>query len=118
MEQLDKFIKDFDVEPLEIEVTCWNSTIGHAGTADLIARIGGEIVLLDLKTGKSGIYPDVALQLAAYGHAEFIISPDGSRREMPELGGAAAPPSLGCFLARPEGCLVRVWAIRVPKERA
>ena len=90
MEQLDKFINDFDVEPLEIEATCWNSTVGYAGTADLIARIGGEIVLLDLKTGKSGIYPDVALQLAAYGHAEFIISPDGSRRELPELGGAAA----------------------------
>ena len=90
IEQLRKFIDDFDVEPLEVECTAWNETVGYAGTIDLIARVGGETVILDIKTGASGIWPDVALQLSAYGHAEFLIDPDGTRRDLPELDGAAA----------------------------
>ena len=90
VEHTEKFIKEFEVEPVEIEATCWNETVGYAGTIDLIARVGGETVLLDIKTGASGIWPDVALQLSAYGHAEFLIDPDGTRRDLPELDGAAA----------------------------
>ena len=90
VEQLDKFIKDFKVEPLEIEATAWNESVGYAGTIDLIARVGGETIVLDIKTGASGIWPDVALQLAAYGNAEFLVDPDGSKRSLPDLDGAAA----------------------------
>lgn len=90
MTQLDKWIKDFDVEPIEIEATCWHETLGYAGTADLIARVAGEVILVDLKTGASGIFPDVALQLSAYVHAEFLVDASGERRELPELSGAAA----------------------------
>ena len=50
IEQLRKFIDDFDVEPLEVECTAWNETVGYAGTIDLIARVGGETVILDIKT--------------------------------------------------------------------
>ena len=90
VEQLRMFIDDFDVEPLEVECTAWNSTVGYAGTVDLIARVGGETIILDIKTGASGIWPDVALQLSAYAHAEFLIDPDGTRRDLPKLDGAAA----------------------------
>lgn len=44
----------------------------------------GRRVLIDYKTGK-GVYPEVALQLAAYRHAEFIGAPDGSEIPMPEV---------------------------------
>lgn len=90
VEQLRMFIDDFDVEPLEIECTAWNEQVGYAGTIDLIARVGGETIILDLKTGSSGIWPDVALQLTAYANADFLIDPDGTRRPVPDLDGAAA----------------------------
>ncbi len=90
VEQLRNFIDDFDVEPLEVECTAWNETVGYAGTIDLIARVGDETVILDLKTGASGIWPDVSLQLSAYANAEFLIDPNGNKRELPELDGAAA----------------------------
>jgi hypothetical protein len=43
--------------------------------------------MADWKTSKS-TYPDVALQMSAYAHAEFIVSPDGSREAMPSFDGA------------------------------
>ena len=67
MTQLDKWIKDFDVEPIEIEATCWNETLGYAGTADLIARVAGEVILVDLKTGASGIFPGSRVEIVNYG---------------------------------------------------
>ena len=64
------------------------SEVGYAGTYDLIlemphtpencraddctAPTGPQLWLVDIKTSK-GVYPDYALQLAAYGHAEQII---------------------------------------------
>ena len=53
----------------------WHLTAGYAGTADLLADLTVNGVraryLLDLKTGK-GLYLDHALQLMAYGGAEFV----------------------------------------------
>jgi len=46
------------------------------------------LVLGDWKTSKA-TYPDVALQMAAYMNADFIIDPDGNREAMPEFDGAA-----------------------------
>lgn len=37
-------------EPLAAEITVWNSTVGYAGTLDLVARIGGKVCLIDYKT--------------------------------------------------------------------
>jgi len=51
----------------------------YAGTFDAIAVIDGETWLLDLKSG-SGVYPETALQLAAYGAADFIGRPGVARR--------------------------------------
>jgi hypothetical protein len=48
---------------------------GYAGTYDLLLQIDGELWLLDIKTSK-GYYPEFALQLAAYAHAESIALPD------------------------------------------
>jgi len=55
---------------------------GHkwAGTFDLTCGIRGTLWLIDWKTGKS-IYPETALQLAAYAHAAYVQHEDGRLME-------------------------------------
>jgi hypothetical protein len=56
------------------------------GTFDLIADLAdGTRALIDWKTGRSGIYPETVLQLAAYRYAE-VYDDDGTEREMADLG--------------------------------
>jgi len=66
------------------EFTVWNDTVGYAGTMDWAAWINGNLILADNKSGKAA-YPDMALQLAAGGFAEFILKPDGSEIEVPKF---------------------------------
>ena len=87
--QYRKFIYEFEPGFLEIEATAWSDTHGYAGTLDFIATIGGEVVIVDIKTGKSGAWPDVALQLCAYSRADFIIDAAGERRPLPQIDAAA-----------------------------
>ena len=55
---------------------------GYGGTFDLLAYdADGKTVLADIKTGK-GVYAETALQLAAYGMAEYV-SPLGSAQVYP-----------------------------------
>jgi hypothetical protein len=51
----------------------------YAGTFDAIADLGRERWLLDIKTS-GGVYFETALQLAAYGAAEFLGRPGDPRR--------------------------------------
>lgn len=51
-------------------------------------------LLVDYKTGgdieeDKGVYPEVALQLAAYARAEFVGMPNGAEVPLPEVDGAA-----------------------------
>lgn len=77
VETYRRFLKEHKPEFLAVEEMVASIEHNFAGTLDAIARIRGELWLLDTKTG-SGIYPEIAMQLAAYGHAEFIGRP-GSR---------------------------------------
>lgn len=90
VDQLHKFIEDFEVGFMESEATVWSDTHGFAGTLDAIVMIDGEAILLDYKTGASGIWPDVALQLNAYARADEILDKSGERRPLPKIDGAAA----------------------------
>jgi hypothetical protein len=83
------FLDDFQPGILASEATVYNPTESYAGTLDAILEIGGKRILCDWKTGKD-IYPDVALQLAAYANAEFILLPDGTSQPMIAVDGAAA----------------------------
>lgn len=56
------------------ELTVFNMTVGYAGTPDRIMQVDGRVAVCDIKTG-SGVWPDVALQLAAYANAEGIWTP-------------------------------------------
>jgi len=72
------WLNEAKVRPIAVEAFLLHPTLGYGGTLDLIAEIDGETWLLDWKTGKSvawpsgEVYSDHRLQLAAYGHAEFL----------------------------------------------
>lgn len=84
IDQYSNFLSDFKPEWVEVESTVWSDTHKYAGTLDGICRIDGDLLLWDLKTGKD-TYPEVGLQLAAYAHADYILTPDGEQRELPKV---------------------------------
>jgi hypothetical protein len=69
----------------------------YGGTLDAIAVIDGETWLLDLKTS-TGVYAETALQLAAYGHADFFARTGvETRYRIPQID------RYGVVHIRPEG---------------
>lgn len=83
-----QFLKDFEVAVEMTEATVFNRSQRYAGRLDAIATIAGQRWLIDFKTG-SGVYPEAALQMAAYAHAEFIGKPDRTEEPMPAIDRAA-----------------------------
>ncbi len=96
-----EFLEAVRPELVRAEDVAWSSTHHYAGSFDAIIRVQlGEdgkpdhengtwhTLIVDWKTSKSA-YPDVALQMSAYAHADLIISPDGVSEPMPEFDGAA-----------------------------
>ena len=84
IQSLLKWWSDWGITPddyTRTEATVYNRTFGYAGTFDFM--MGS--VLGDYKTNRSGIFPETALQLAAYANAEFIGLPDGTEEPMPEI---------------------------------
>ncbi|MCF3174778.1 hypothetical protein IPZ61_15780 [Streptomyces sioyaensis] len=90
------------------EDVAWSDTYGYAGSFDAWLQIrvvvlddgtwvldpdndSGQAVwvhvIADWKTSKS-VWPSVALQMAAYAHADKIIDPDGTEEPMPSFDGA------------------------------
>ncbi|MGL3804853.1 cytochrome [Paeniglutamicibacter sp. R2-26] len=78
--RFDEWWEQYQVQPLAAEVTVWNSTVGYAGTLDLVATIGGRLCLIDYKTrgtDREGrvkpLDPKVIMQLAAGAKAEEAV---------------------------------------------
>lgn len=103
----DRFAVEHRPAWLEVEATVFNLTCGYAGTLDAIGVLDGLTVLLDIKTGRA-VHPEVALQLAAYAHAEFIGTPDGRQHPLPDIDAAAV------LHLRPEGYVLR--AVRCDRQ--
>ena len=80
-----KFLDEWQVEPIIVEGVCGHRKHRWMGTFDLVAKLHGETWLLDLKTTRSGIFGETALQLAAYRHAEFYLDTEGEEQPMPEV---------------------------------
>lgn len=92
-----EFLDEIQPEFLYLEETVWSDTNRYAGSFDAIARVDGEVVVLDWKTSKA-VYDSVALQLAAYRYADrIILASDGSSVDVPEMHGGAV------LHVRPEG---------------
>lgn len=92
-----EFHDRYQPEYLHLEDTVVSTTHKYAGSFDFLARINGETVMGDLKTTRSGVYESVALQLAAYAHADKIVTQDGEHLDLPHIDAGA------CLHVRPEG---------------
>ena len=57
--------KENPIEPVLVEEVLVSERYGFGGTIDCLAKLNGELILIDHKTGK-GIYPEMFYQLAAY----------------------------------------------------
>lgn len=88
MENALAFMEDWHIEPLLVEFPCASREHWWAGTGDLIARYkrpdtgGTGIAIFDWKSGKA-LYPEYAMQFAAYAHAEFT-GLDGDEQPLPK----------------------------------
>lgn len=81
-----EFLFDFEPEIIWSESTVYSREHGYAGTLDILAkmRVGRSKlpVVVDFKASKA-IYNEVAMQLTAYGRADFVGMDDGT--EVPLL---------------------------------
>lgn len=85
-----RFLDDHVARVIHSEVTFVNLTYRYAGTCDLVAKLKtGPLAVIDWKTGKR-LYPEVALQLAAYANNEFAVNPNGTRQKLPPIDEAVA----------------------------
>ena len=83
LDRFDEWAQVWQPKYIAAEAAIYNKTFGYAGTLDAIAEIDGMKVILDYKStrksvdtnGKpTGPYPEAALQLAAYRHAELLAT--------------------------------------------
>lgn len=92
-----RFLDEFDVRPVLVETTVYSPTHGYCGTLDLIADLldpddpqpDPELRqrvrwLLDIKTNRSGIFGETALQLSGYRYADYYVL-DDEEHDMPEV---------------------------------
>ena len=92
VESCVSFLDTLEPKVTAVELAVGNRTHRYCGTLDLIADLGpvpwdGQIIpaarwLLDLKTTRSGIWGETALQLCAYEQAEVFRGEDGGERPM------------------------------------
>jgi hypothetical protein len=94
VESYARFLDEFKVEPVHVEFSCVSYRWGYAGTADLYAGLvlpdkGAAKLLLDLKTSRSGVFGETALQLAGYRFADAWVI-EGEEIEPPHIDYCAA----------------------------
>lgn len=100
-----RFLDEFDVEPVLVEAVIVSHEHRYCGTLDLVADLldiddpaGGRVRwLLDVKTTRSGVYGETALQLAGYRYADAYLDDDGDEQDMP------AVDRCGAVWVRPDG---------------
>lgn len=90
-------------EYLALEDTVWSEKHGYAGSFDALAMVQGHRCWVDNKTTRSGVHAEVALQLSAYSHADYIL--DGETGEQNIIAPDANDRGLVVHV-RPEG-----WAL-------
>lgn len=87
VESCVKFLDEWQVEPIRTETTVASRKWSYCGTFDGVFRIAGpRIVMADYKTSRSGIWPETAMQEAAYRWADVWLDDNGDERPMSELG--------------------------------
>jgi hypothetical protein len=90
---LIRWVNDYRPEILATEVTVYNRADSYAGTADLFARVkidgAWRTLCIDYKSGRA-VYPETAMQCAAYARGEFAGGADlVTEHPLPEFDGTA-----------------------------
>ena len=86
-----QFVAEWEPRELVVETVVGNRRWRYMGTLDAVAQLAdGQVWLLDWKTGGKGVYPETALQLAAYRYAEFLLLEDGTELPMPQVDACGA----------------------------
>jgi len=81
-----RFTEEWRPREILVEAPIFSRQFRYAGTLDLVADLAdGRRWLLDWKTAGSGVFPDNALQLAAYRYADFYLDPEGIERPLPRI---------------------------------
>lgn len=87
VESCVRFLDDWEPEPVITEFVVAHRKWRYCGTGDAVFRLkDGRVKIIDWKTGRTGIYPETALQLAAYKYAEVYVGADGEEHPMADLG--------------------------------
>jgi hypothetical protein len=100
VESYIQFLDEFRPSVILLEATVFSLRHGYAGTLDAVFQFDRPmpphfpqekpIILCDLKTNKSGIFGETALQLAGYRYADHYLDQDGAEQPMVEVDGCAA----------------------------
>lgn len=93
VESYVRFLDEWDVQPIASEFVIVSYRYGWAGTADLAASLlhpddpERRVTWgLDIKTNRSGIWGEVACQLAGYFlGADAMLAEDGTEQPVPEV---------------------------------
>jgi hypothetical protein len=87
-----QFLDEFNPQPVLIEAVVYSNRHGYAGTLDLVADFPtlGKRLLVDVKTNRSGIFGETAIQLAGYRFADVYLDEHGAEQAMLEVDGCAA----------------------------
>jgi len=75
VESYRRFLARFDPEVIAVELVVANARPRYCGTADLVCFLMGAVWLLELKTSRSGIFRESALQATAYSRADVYTLP-------------------------------------------
>lgn len=70
-----EFYKTFKPETIKVEISLVDGTLGFGGTLDYVCKIGGDIWLLDWKSGGS-VYKGNKIQISAYKELWNKLNPD------------------------------------------
>lgn len=80
------FLEEWQPAELLVEAPVANVTYGYCGTLDMLADLAdGHRWLVDLKTTRSGVYLESALQISAYRNAEWYVDGNGEPQPMIEV---------------------------------
>lgn len=87
------FLDTIQPEPILLEEGIWDEDLDYAGTFDAVLRFNNPDILMtdsfgneqplvgigwvDNKTTRSGVHPEVGLQLSAYRHAKYVLRENG-----------------------------------------
>ncbi|WP_172385201.1 hypothetical protein [Streptomyces sp. MNP-20] len=100
--QFAEFLEAVNPHLERAEDVAWSDAHEYAGSFDAVLTVwldddgnptpdrsgAPHLLMVDWKTSRD-TYPDVALQMSAYAHADRIIAPDGTAEPMPDFDGAA-----------------------------